>query len=164
MIIIVTCLLRVCTSHHISTYDITSHHITSLHISTYDITSRHITSLLNIRYHITSNHITSHHITLYHITSHHITSQHTISHVHRVAESVGLLLKLGMDLPSHSLTASYGLAHILAALTVTNLELKTKGSVSYTMFSCLVLSCLVLSCLILLCMLKFNSSVEQCVI
>ena len=49
----------------------------------------------------------------------------------RVAASVGLLLTLGMDLPPHSLTASYGLAHILAALTVTNLELKTKGIILY---------------------------------
>ena len=49
----------------------------------------------------------------------------------RVAASVGLLLTLGTDLPPHSLTASYGLAHILAALTVTNLELKTKGNKSY---------------------------------
>ena len=45
----------------------------------------------------------------------------------RVAASVSLLLSLGLNLPSHCLTASYGLAHILAALTVTNLELKTKG-------------------------------------
>jgi hypothetical protein len=45
----------------------------------------------------------------------------------RVAASVGLLLSLGMDLPAHCLTSSFGLAHILAALSVTNLELKTKG-------------------------------------
>lgn len=60
---------------------------------------------------------------------------------HRVAASVGLLLTLGMDLPTHSLTASYGLAHILAALTVTNLELKTKGSTSYDMFNHLFCAC-----------------------
>ena len=52
----------------------------------------------------------------------------------RVAASVGLLLTLGMDLPPHSLTASYGLAHILAALTVTNLELKTKGIIPHRSF------------------------------
>ena len=52
----------------------------------------------------------------------------------RVAASVGLLLTLGMDLPPHSLTASYGLAHILAALTVTNLELKTKGIIHFRSF------------------------------